>query len=137
MFSKKKDFMEIIKERLLTVERNQVFDKFVRVPDERVEEAREYYLEVFDKFKEELENKEFETIKEMVKEYLTTFRKFVEHVNFVFNSKLEDSVEIARELLGAAEDFESFDSAVREYIEAKEEALLGESTEETESAEAY
>ena len=135
MFGKKNDLKEVVKERLLSVEKNQVFEKFVNVPEDKVDEAREYYLEVFEKFKKEFEEKEYDTIKEMVVSYISMFKKLVDHVNFVFNSKVEDSVEIARELLGVAEDFESFDDAVREYLTAKEEALYNKNEEE--SAETY
>ena len=136
MFGKKSDLKEVVKERLLSVEKNQVFEKFVNVPDDRIDEAREYYLEVFEKFKKEIEEKDYDTIKEMVVAYINMFKRLVDHVNFVFNSKVEDSVEIAKELLGVAEDFESFDNAVREYLTAKEEALYSKESEE-ESAEAY
>ena len=135
MFGKKNDLKEVVKERLLSVEKNQVFEKFAQVPEDRYDEAKEYYLELFEKFRKELEEEEYETIKDIVKAYLSEFKKFVDHVNYVFNSKVEDAVEIARELLAVAEEFESFDEAVREYLQAKEEALL--SRTEEESAEAY
>ena len=135
MFGKKNDLKEVVKERLLSVEKNQVFEKFAQVPEDRYDEAKEYYLELFEKFRKELEEDEYETIKDIVKAYLSEFKKFVDHVNYVFNSKVEDAVEIARELLAVAEEFESFDEAVREYLQAKEEALL--SRTEEESAEAY
>jgi len=135
MFGRKNDLKEVVKERLLTVEKNQVFEKFAKVPEDKLEEAKEYYIEVFEKFRKEIEEGEYETIKEMVEAYIKAFKKFVEHVNFVFNSKVEDAVEIAKELLGVAENFDEFDEAVREYLEAKEKALYEEEAEE--NAEAY
>ncbi len=126
MFGKKESFFDVAKKRLVSVEKAKVFEKFYNGPAEKEEEAKAYYEELFEKFRDEVEEKDYETIKEMVEEYLSFFKKLVDNVNFVFNSKVEDALEIAREFLQVAEEFEPFDENVREYIKGKEEFLYAE-----------
>jgi len=121
----KKSMKEVIRERLKSVEKNEVFDRFVKVDETKREDARSYYEEVVEKFRKQLDEKDYETIEEMVRDYLTFYKKAVDHTNFVFNSVIEDAQYIGRELLEVTDNFDEFDNAVRQYIKAKESVYGG------------